>query len=99
MGEQVRLFNQTAVAPGVRGVSFVGANMPVGEEDPKIVARNERNHPDVERSLRQFLNHDGPKGSRDEYRNAVCWCFECGRHLRVEGSERCLKCLQKEIEK
>lgn len=68
--------------------------MPVGEEDPKIVARNERNHPDVERSLRQFLNHDGPKGSRDEYRNAECWCFRCERHLRAEGSILCAKCVE-----
>jgi hypothetical protein len=38
------------------------------EEDPKQVAKQERQRPEVERMLRQFLNTDGPKGNKDAYR-------------------------------
>ena len=37
------------------------------EKDPKITARDERQSPDTEKLLRQFLNHDGPKGSSGGY--------------------------------
>ena len=38
------------------------------EEDPKIVARNERRSKETEKALRQFLNHDGPKGASASYK-------------------------------
>jgi hypothetical protein len=38
------------------------------EEDPKEVARKERDTPEVSRLLRQFTNLDGPKGSSRAYK-------------------------------
>jgi hypothetical protein len=37
------------------------------EEDPKEVARKERNTPEVARLLRQFTGTDGPKGNSRAY--------------------------------
>lgn len=41
----------------------------VNEDDPKEVARQERNSPECQRLLRQFVNTDGPKGTTRAYRN------------------------------
>lgn len=52
------------------------------EEDPKIVARNERRTPEVEKMLRQFVG-DGPKGNTDAYR--VWWCRTFGAKSQEHG--------------
>jgi hypothetical protein len=39
----------------------------MNEEDPKEVARKERNTPEVSRLLRQFTDLDGPKGNSRAY--------------------------------
>lgn len=46
------------------------------EEDPRDVAKRERNSPEVERLLRQFLNTDGAKGNTETYRDAYARIFE-----------------------
>jgi hypothetical protein len=38
------------------------------EEDPKAAARAEVSRPETQQLLRQFLNHDGPKGSNAAYK-------------------------------
>ena len=51
------------------------------EEDPKEVARKERNSPEVQRLLRQFVT-DGPKGNSPDYK----------KNLEAALSNKCLDC-------
>lgn len=67
------------------------------EEDPKIVARNERKTAQVERLLRQFLKTDGPKGATSAYKDG--WdrifgnkCAECDGFGTVAGRGACQFC-------
>lgn len=57
----------------------------MAEEDPKIVARNERSSPEAERMLRQFLNTDGPKGNSKNYDKGYEFAFKWSdeRKLRL----------------
>lgn len=59
-----------------------------GEEDPKIVARNERKSPEVEKLLRQFLSTDGPKGVTDEYRARHEFSFKWTDEQRAKVNRR-----------
>lgn len=71
------------------------------ENDPKQAAKEARKHPDVERMLRQFLNHDGAKGATQGYRAGYDAAFQgkVSRCSDVPGYEcyegeggRCFKC-------
>lgn len=50
------------------------------EEDPKIVARNERRTPEVEKLLRPYLNLDGPKGTTKKFRDNFDRVFKTEPH-------------------
>lgn len=54
----------------------------MSEEDPKIVARNERKSPQVEKLLRQFLNHDGAKGNTSAYIRGHEFNFSWSQEMR-----------------
>jgi hypothetical protein len=56
--------------------------------DGKEVARKARNTPEVERSLRQFLNHDGPKGNNKNYDRRYDFMFVLTPDQRAEVNLR-----------
>lgn len=68
------------------------------EEDPKEVARKERQTPEVEKLLKQFLQTDGPKGNSRAFRSNWERTFEKCGECRVPFEEnRCPQC-KKEVE-
>jgi hypothetical protein len=70
--------------------------MPVGEEgDPKYNAREARDFPETEKTLRQFLRLESGNYARDTYRNSEVWC-ECGRGMNRRAKDgstaQCRRC-------
>lgn len=57
----------------------------MNEDDPKEVARQERQKPGVEKLLRQFLSADGPKGASAAYR--IGWLRAFGRRTGEHSGE------------
>lgn len=47
-----------------------------------------------EASLRQFMKLDGPKGTTDAYRASDIWCDCPFGGLKVEGEDKCVRCLK-----
>lgn len=67
------------------------------EEDPKAAAKKERNTPQVERMLRQFLSVDGPKGNTAQYKAQYEQifgnkCLDCDGFGEVGGLKSGIRC-------